>query len=52
MMIGIVFAREAEDLAVQAIAEGVARISLTWDELYQKAKARITRRPGSSWSGT
>jgi malate dehydrogenase (oxaloacetate-decarboxylating) len=32
-----VFAQEAADVAEQAIKEGVARIKLTWDEVYQKA---------------
>jgi malate dehydrogenase (oxaloacetate-decarboxylating) len=36
-----VFAQEAADVAVQAIKEGVARINLTWDEVYQRAKADI-----------
>jgi malate dehydrogenase (oxaloacetate-decarboxylating) len=36
-----VFAQEAADVAEQAIKEGVARISLTWEEVYQKAKADI-----------
>ncbi|MDR2257829.1 MAG: malate dehydrogenase, partial [Treponema sp.] len=36
-----VFAQEAADVAVQAVKEGVARIALTWDEVYQKAKADI-----------
>jgi len=37
-----VFAREAADVAQQAISEGVARITFTWDEVYNKAKADIT----------
>jgi malate dehydrogenase (oxaloacetate-decarboxylating) len=36
-----VFAQEAADVAVQAVREGVARISLGWDEVYQKAAADI-----------
>jgi malate dehydrogenase (oxaloacetate-decarboxylating) len=36
-----VFAREAADVAQQAIAEGVARITLSWDEVYNRAKADI-----------
>ncbi|MDR1278292.1 MAG: NADP-dependent malic enzyme [Treponema sp.] len=36
-----VFAQEAADVAEQAIKEGVARIKLSWDEVYQKAKADI-----------
>ncbi|MDR3173051.1 MAG: NADP-dependent malic enzyme [Treponema sp.] len=36
-----VFAREAADVAVQAIKEGVARVTLTWEEVYQRAKADI-----------
>jgi malate dehydrogenase (oxaloacetate-decarboxylating) len=36
-----VFAREAADVAVQAIKEGVARVQISWDEVYQKAKADI-----------
>ena len=36
-----VFAVEAADVAQQAIAEGVARIKLSWDEVYQRAKADI-----------
>jgi malate dehydrogenase (oxaloacetate-decarboxylating) len=37
-----VFAREAADVAQQAIKEGVARITLSWDEVYQRAKDDIT----------
>jgi malate dehydrogenase (oxaloacetate-decarboxylating) len=37
-----VFAREAADVAEQAIREGVARISLSWDEVYNRAKADIS----------
>jgi malate dehydrogenase (oxaloacetate-decarboxylating) len=36
-----VFAVEAADVAQQAVAEGVARISLSWDEVYKRAKADI-----------
>jgi malate dehydrogenase (oxaloacetate-decarboxylating) len=36
-----VFAQEAADVAQQAIKEGVARITLSWDEVYQQAKAEI-----------
>lgn len=36
-----VFAVEAADVAMQAIAEGVARVTMTWDEVYQKTKADI-----------
>ncbi|MDR0623140.1 MAG: NADP-dependent malic enzyme [Treponema sp.] len=36
-----VFAQEAADVAMAAIKEGVARITLTWDEVYQKARADI-----------
>jgi malate dehydrogenase (oxaloacetate-decarboxylating) len=36
-----VFAVEAADTAQQAIKEGVARISLSWDAVYQRAKADI-----------
>ncbi|MEJ5187896.1 NADP-dependent malic enzyme [Treponema sp. J25] len=37
-----VFAVEAADVAMQAIKEGVARCTLSWDEVYQKAMADIT----------
>jgi malate dehydrogenase (oxaloacetate-decarboxylating) len=37
-----VFAREAADVAVQAVKDGVARVQLSWDEVYQKAKADIS----------
>jgi malate dehydrogenase (oxaloacetate-decarboxylating) len=37
-----VFAQEAADVAVQAIKEGVARVELSWEEVYQRAKADIT----------
>ncbi|MDR2133848.1 MAG: NADP-dependent malic enzyme [Treponema sp.] len=36
-----VFAREAADVARQAISEGVARVELSWDEVYNRAKADI-----------
>jgi malate dehydrogenase (oxaloacetate-decarboxylating) len=36
-----VFAVEAADVAQQAIVEGVARINLSWDEVYTQAKADI-----------
>jgi malate dehydrogenase (oxaloacetate-decarboxylating) len=36
-----VFAVEAADVAEQAIKEGVARISFSWDEVYIRAKADI-----------
>jgi len=36
-----VFAVEAADVAQQAIAEGVARLNLSWDEVYKRAKADI-----------
>ncbi|MCE5256435.1 MAG: malate dehydrogenase, partial [Spirochaetaceae bacterium] len=36
-----VYAREAADVAMQAIADGIARISLSWNEVYAKAKADI-----------
>jgi malate dehydrogenase (oxaloacetate-decarboxylating) len=36
-----VFAQEAADVAIEAIKEGVARVSLAWDEVYQKAQADI-----------
>jgi malate dehydrogenase (oxaloacetate-decarboxylating) len=36
-----VFAQEAADVAQQAISEGVARIDLCWDEVYERAKADI-----------
>jgi malate dehydrogenase (oxaloacetate-decarboxylating) len=36
-----VFAREAADVAAQAVAEGVARVKLSWDEVYARAKADI-----------
>ncbi len=36
-----VFAREAADVAAQAVAEGVARVTLSWDEVYARAKSDI-----------
>jgi malate dehydrogenase (oxaloacetate-decarboxylating) len=36
-----VFAQEAADVAVQAVKEGVARVKLSWDEVYNTAKADI-----------
>jgi malate dehydrogenase (oxaloacetate-decarboxylating) len=36
-----VFAKEAADVATQAIKDGVARISKTWDEVYKKTLADI-----------
>jgi malate dehydrogenase (oxaloacetate-decarboxylating) len=41
-----VFAREAADVAQQAIKEGVARLQLSWDEVYNKAKADIAAARG------
>ncbi|MCL2196848.1 MAG: NADP-dependent malic enzyme [Treponema sp.] len=37
-----VFAREAADVAQQAISEGVARVKFSWDEVYKQAKTDIT----------
>jgi len=37
-----VFAVEAADVAMQAIKEGAARLNLSWDEVYNQAKADIT----------
>ncbi|WP_010263563.1 NAD(P)-dependent malic enzyme [Treponema primitia] len=36
-----VFAVEAADVAQQAVKEGVARLQLSWDEVYNRAKADI-----------
>ena len=36
-----VFAVEAADVAMQAIKEGLARVTMTWDEAYQRAKKDI-----------
>ncbi|MDR0719599.1 MAG: NADP-dependent malic enzyme [Treponema sp.] len=37
-----IFAREAADVAMQAAKDGVTRVQLSWEEVYQKAKADIT----------
>jgi len=36
-----VFAQQAADVAQQAISEGVARVKLSWEEVYNRAKADI-----------
>jgi malate dehydrogenase (oxaloacetate-decarboxylating) len=36
-----VYAQEAADIAQQAIKEGVARINLSWEEVYNRTKADI-----------
>lgn len=36
-----VFPYEAADVAVQSVKEGLARVNLTWDEVYQQAKKDI-----------
>lgn len=36
-----VFAREAADVAMQAIADGVARLELSYEEVYERASADI-----------
>ena len=36
-----VFAVEAADVAMQAIKDGVARVELTWDEVYKTTLADI-----------
>ena len=36
-----VFAKEAADVAVQAVKDGVARVPKTWDEVYKKTMADI-----------
>ena len=36
-----VFAQEAADVAQQAIRDGVARLTLSWEEVYQRAKKDI-----------
>ena len=36
-----VFAQEAADVAAQAIAEGVARVKLSWEEVYSRTRADI-----------
>ncbi len=43
MDMGEVFPRVATATALQAIEEGVARLELTRDEIYQKAEKRIKR---------
>lgn len=37
-----IFAVEAADVAMKAIEEGVARITMTWQEVYDRAKADIS----------
>lgn len=37
-----VYAHEAADVAMQAIDEGLARVKMSWDEVYNKAKADQT----------
>ncbi|MDR1894721.1 MAG: NADP-dependent malic enzyme [Spirochaetales bacterium] len=37
-----VFAQEAADVAMEAVKEGVARVNLSWDEVYRQAKKDIT----------
>jgi malate dehydrogenase (oxaloacetate-decarboxylating) len=37
-----VFAVEAADVAMQAIKDGVARVNLTWDEVYKTTLADVT----------
>jgi len=41
-----VFPQEAADVAMQAIKDGVARINMTWDEAFQKAKKDIDHARG------
>ena len=41
-----VFPHEAADVAMQAIKDGVARNTLTWDEAFQKAKKDIEHARG------
>jgi malate dehydrogenase (oxaloacetate-decarboxylating) len=36
-----VFAVEAADVAQEAVKEGAARVNLSWDEVYQRARADI-----------
>ena len=36
-----VFAQQAADVAMQAIKEGVARIKMSWDDVYKQAKQDI-----------
>ncbi len=38
-----VFPKEAADVAMQAIKDGVARIEMTWQEVFDKAKADIDK---------
>jgi len=41
-----VFPHEAADVAMQAIKDGVARVTITWEEAYQKAKKDIEHARG------
>ena len=41
-----VFPHEAADVAMQAIKDGVARVSMTWEEAFQKAKKDIDHARG------
>jgi malate dehydrogenase (oxaloacetate-decarboxylating) len=41
-----VFAKEAADVAMQAIKDGVARLNLTWDEVYQTTLTDIKEARG------
>jgi malate dehydrogenase (oxaloacetate-decarboxylating) len=41
-----VFPHEAADVAMQAIKDGVARVNITWDEAFQKAKKDIEHARG------
>jgi malate dehydrogenase (oxaloacetate-decarboxylating) len=36
-----IFAQEAADVAMQAVKEGVARVELSWEEVYRRAEADI-----------
>ncbi len=47
-----VFPHEAADVAMQAIADGVARITMTWDEAYERAKKDIEHSRGMTRSLT
>lgn len=38
-----IFAVEAADVAMKAIEEGVSRVTMTWQEVYDRAKADITQ---------
>jgi malate dehydrogenase (oxaloacetate-decarboxylating) len=38
-----VFAQEAADVAMEAVKEGVARLDLPWDRVYQQAQADIAQ---------